>query len=74
MLRALVNCYFLKEVRLVAEALRGRTLGQYIRVHALPFHEEVEVYTFAFHGLASMLLLYRRNSSEKMLGKCRTIV
>ena len=58
----------------MAEALKGRTLGQYVRVRALPFREEVEVYTFAFHGLASVLLLYRRNSSEKMLGKCRTIV
>ena len=58
----------------MAETLRGRTLGQYVRVRALPFREEVEVYTFAFNGLASVLLLYRRNSSEKMLGKCRTIV
>ena len=58
----------------MAEALRGHTLGQYVRVRALPFREEVEVYTFAFNGLASVLLLYRQNSSEKMLGKCRTIV
>ena len=58
----------------MAEALRGRTLGQYVRVRALPFREEVAVYTFAFNGLASVLLLYRQNSSEKMLGKCRTIV